>query len=327
MRTHRLMGCVLAMVAAVGVSSAAAQDAKAAEILARTRTALGGAKLDALKTLSVEATSQRNMGQMQMSAELEILLEMPDKYLRSETMRSGMGMTMNTGFNGNQAILPANASMGPGGSMVIRMGPGGPMGGEAPKLTEEQKAEINKASLRSAQTELSRLMLGWFGAAHPSLGAQYTYAGEAESPDGKAHVIDVKAGDGFDARLFIDQNNFLPLMITYKGRQPRIMTAGGPMTRVAPGGAPRPEQPARQLSDEERKKLQQDLEAQVKREAAEQPLVEFSMFFDDWREVDGITFPHLMRRGTGGETNEEWTISKVKVNPKIDAKKFTVETR
>ena len=40
-------------------------------------------------------------------------------------------------------------------------------------------------------------MLGWFAAAHPSLSVEYTYAGEAESPDGKADVIDVKNADGF----------------------------------------------------------------------------------------------------------------------------------
>jgi hypothetical protein len=73
--------------------------------------------------------------------------------------------------------------------------------------------------------------------------------------------------------------------------------------------------------------MAQDVEGQVKREMSEQPLVEFSMFFDDWRQVDGITFPHVMRRGSGGETTEEWTVSKVKVNPKIDAKKFAADAR
>jgi hypothetical protein len=327
MRKHTLIGCAVAVVVALGAGTAAAQDAKAAEILAKTRKALGGAKLEGLKTLAIEAASQRNMGQMQMNADVEILLEMPDKYLRSEASRGMMNMTMNTGFNGEQAILPANASMGAGGAMVIRMGPGGPIGADAPKLTDEQKAEVNRATLRSARVELSRLMLGWFGAAHPSLAAQYTYAGEAESPDGKAHVIDVKNGDGFEARLFVDQNNFLPLMVTYKGRQPRMVTAGGPMTRSTQSGAGRQETQTRQLSAEERTKMQQDLEAQVKRDVAEQPMVEFSIFFDDWRDVDGIQFPHLMRRGSGGETSEEWTISKVKMNPKIDAKRFAVETR
>jgi hypothetical protein len=231
-------------------------------------------------------------------------------------------MTMSTGFNGDKAILPAGATMGAPGAMVIRMGPGGPIAGDGPKLTDEQKAQMNAASLRAARSELSRMMLGWFGMAHPTLKAQYTYAGEAESPDGKAHVIDVKDGDGFEARLFIDQNNYLPLMVTYKGRQPRMVTS-----RVPAGGgaaAPQATTQTRHLTDEERKKLQEDTEARIKQEMADQPLVEFSLFFDDWREVDGLQFPHVMRRGAGGETNEEWTINTVKVNPRLDAKKFDV---
>jgi hypothetical protein len=327
MRKQTAVICALALVSTMRIPSASAQDAKAAEILAKTRQALGGAKLDTLKSLAVEAASQRNMGQMQMAADVEILLELPDKYLRSENSRGPMSMTMNTGFNGDTAILPAGVSMAGGGTMVIRMGPGGPIGGDAPKLTDEQKAQLNKGSLRTAKVELSRLMLGWFATAHPSLAAQYTYAGEAESPDGKAHVIDVKDADGFEARLFIDQNTYLPLMVTYKGRQPHIVTAGGPMTRTIQGAGAAAQTQARQLTDDERRKLAQEAEAQVARSMSEQPMVEFSMFFDDWREVDGITFPHLMRRGSGGETNEEWTISKVKVNPKIDAKKFAVDAR
>ena len=55
-------------------------------------------------------------------------------------------------------------------------------------------------------------------------------------------------------------------------------------------------------------------------------MVEFTLFFDDWRDADGIKFPHKMRRAMGGATNEEWTVSKVKVNPKIDPKKFAAES-
>ena len=314
------IGCALAMVMTAGAGMAAAQDAKAAAVLAKTRQALGGAKLDAIRTLIVEASTERNLGQMQLASDVEIALEMPDKYLKTEVSRGMMNMTINTGFNGDKAIMPANATMVGGGAMVIRMGPGGPVGGDAPTLTDAQKAEINTASVRSARTELSRMMLGWFGVAHTALKASYTYAGEAESPDGKAHVIDVKSADGFEARLFIDQNNHLPLMVTYKGRAPRVVTAGGPMVRSTPGGAAHGS--AQPLTEEERRKRAQEAEQRVKQEMAEQPLVEFSMFFDDWRTVDGITFPHVMRRGSGGETSEEWTINKVKVNPKIDAKKF-----
>jgi hypothetical protein len=176
------------------------------------------------------------------------------------------------------------------------------------------------------------MMLGWFGAAHPSLNPQYTYAGEAESPDGKAHVIDVKGNDGFEARLFIDQNNHLPLMVTYKAREPRIMTSGGPgtMTRgAAPGGVnvqTRETREATPANEAERNKAQADLEKAVAQQA-EQPLSDFTLFFDDWREVDGLVFPHTMRRAVAGETTEEWTFGKVKINSKIDPAKFAVEAK
>jgi hypothetical protein len=323
----------LALALAMTAAPASAQDAKAADVLAKTRKALGDKKLDGLKSLSLQAATQRNVGSMQMSGTVDIAIELPDKYVRSEVSNGMMAMTLNTGFNGDKAILPGGgASMAPGGGMVIRMGPGGMMPNDGPKPTPEQLTEMNKAAVRSQRAEISRLMLGWLGMTHPALPAQYAYAGEAESPDGKAHVIDVKDADGFSARLFIDQNNYLPLMVTYQGRQPRIVTQGGPMG--AAGGAAqthvRPQAQQTQtaaLTEEERKKLAADAEKQVQQQIAQTPTVEFTLFFDDWREVDGIQFPHVMRRGTGGEVSEEWTISKVKVNPKLDAKTFAAETK
>ncbi|MEX1128863.1 MAG: hypothetical protein WEB50_09880 [Vicinamibacterales bacterium] len=292
----RLAAAALLLVAAAA-TPAYSQDAKAAEVIAKARKALGDKKLESLKTLTAQAAMDRNIGSMQTSSEVELFVEMPDKYLRSEVSRGMMNMTMNTGFNGGKAIMPAggNMSAGPGGAMVIRMGPGGARHGDGEKPTPEQLAQMNEGALRTARTDVSRMMLGWFGAAHPSLNAQYTYAGEAESPDGKAHVIDVKGNDGFEARLFIDQNNHLPLMVTYKARPPRIMMSGA-------------------LAD-------------LEKAIAEQPLSDLTLFFDDWREVDGLTFPHTMRRAVAGETTEEWTFSKVKVNSKIDPAKFAVEAK
>ena len=316
---------VAALLVAGPVASAVIQDAKAAEILAASRKAIGDKKLEGMKSLSVQASIQRNAGNMQMQTESEMLLEMPDKYLKSDTSSGMMNMTMSTGFNGDKAILPAGATAAPGGGMMIRMGNGptmmDPHGGE--KSTPEQVAEMRRGSLRNSRQEISRLMLGWFAMTHPTLKPQYSYAGEAESPDGKAYVIDVKDEDGFAARLFIDQNSKLPLMVTYKGRQPRIMTSrmGGPQAITTQG---RPQQ----LSEEEAKKLKADQDkriSELKTEAAQPaPLVDFSLFFEDWREVDGINFPHIIRRASEGTTTEEWKVNKVKVNLKIDAKKFAV---
>lgn len=315
---------VVAAVLVAGVPVAAGQDAKAADVLAKTRTALG--RTEQVKTLSVEASMQRNMGAAQMSSDVELLVEMPDKYVKREESRGMMNMTMASGFNGDRAIRPAGVTMAAGGGMVFRMGPGGPVHDGA-KPTPEEVERMNAATLRSSRAEASRFLLGWLGMVHPSMKAEYSYVGEAESPDGKAHVIAVKDPDGFESRLFIDQNNYLPLMVTYQGRTPRIMTSGPMRVAQRPSGEGQGGRPASPATEEERRKLAQDLEARMQKEAAEQPLVEFSLFFDDWREVDGFTFPHLMRRGSGGETTEEWTINKVKVNAKLDAKKFAVETK
>ncbi len=51
-------------------------------------------------------------------------------------------------------------------------------------------------------------------------------------------------------------------------------------------------------------------------------MVDYTLYFDDWRDVDGIKFPHRLRRAAAGATTEEWSINKVRVNPKIDPKKF-----
>ena len=192
------------------------------------------------------------------------------------------------------------------------------------KPTPEEQERIDKQMLRNARADISRLMLGWFASTHPALAAEYTYVGEAESPDGKADVIDVKSADGFSARLFIDRESHLPLMVTYQGPQPRMITAGGP-PGAGPGGAGRgaPGPDRREMTEDERKHAREAAEKQMQELRSQPPvMVEFTLFFDDWREIGGIKFPHKIRRASAGSTSEEWTVGKVKVNPKIDAKKF-----
>jgi hypothetical protein len=337
MRIRTITAVLLAFAAASGTAWNAAAEDKATEVLAATRKAIGDKKLEALKTLSVEASMQRNVNTMQIASDVEILLELPGRYRRSDSSTGPMSMSLTVGFNGDSVIRPANSSFTAGGGMVIRMGPGGPAGampGGGEKLSPEEQERVDKQVLRSYRTELSRLMLGWFGSTHPALNAGYTYAGEAESPDGKAHVIDAKNADGFSARLFIDQATHLPLMVTYQGPQPRVITAGpatssgpsraesrdgGPM-RMAPGQAAGER---REMSEEDRKKAREAAEKQIAEMQKQPPaLVEFTIFFEDWQDVGGVKFPHKMRRASGGVTSEEWTVNKVKVNPKIDPKKF-----
>ena len=329
MRNRILLTCALVLASAAGAGISAAPDTRAGEVLAASRKAIGDKKLDALKTLSLEAQVERNVGAMQMSTDTEILLELPGRYLRSDTASGPMSGGFTSGFNGDKVIRPAGANMSmAGGGMVVRFGgPGGPVppaSGEKPSADEQ--ARLDKMLLRNSRVELSRLMLGWFASAHPSLAAEFTYAGEAESPDGKADVIDVKDAEGFTARLFIDRETRLPLMVTYQGPQPRMITTGGPPRRTAPaGGAPAGGKtpPRREMTEDERKKAAEDAEKQMEAIRTQPPaMVEFTVFFDDWRDVGGIKFPHKLRRASAGVTHEEWTVNKIKVNPKIDPKKF-----
>ena len=308
--SRMVMGALAALMLAAAPVSA---EDKAADVLAAAREAIGGGKLASLKTISVQSKMARNMGERQMTSDLQILVETPDKYVRIEDITAPIARTMTSGFSGATAIRPAGVSMGAGGGMMIVMGgPGGAPPG--PKMTPEQEVELNTMLLRSQRTEISRLMLGWLAMTHPSLDATYTYAGEAESPDGKAHVIDVKSGE-FAAQLFIDQATSLPLMLTYRGPEARSMTMrgpGGPAVAApqhgaaAPGHAPAQPPPA-----------------QVEAMRNDPPkMVDYQVYFSDWREAGGIKFPHVLQRATGGTTVEEWEITKVAVNQKIDPKKF-----
>ena len=62
------------LTAAAPAPLAAGGPDRAAEILAQTREAIGGGRLDALKTLVLEARSERTIGNFQMNADVELTL-------------------------------------------------------------------------------------------------------------------------------------------------------------------------------------------------------------------------------------------------------------
>ena len=321
---YRALGSVAAAAAiafAQPVIYVAQEANKAAQIIAAARKAIGDKKLDALKTFSVEAGLQRNLANTQINSDVEIVLDLPDKYLRQETPQGGGIMLAGggiSGFNGDRPLQKVNfGGMPAGGGMIIRMGgSGAPEAATGEKPTPEQIEQMTKTLVRNGQVEVSRLMLGWFATAHPTANAQYTYAGEAESPDGKAFVIDVKNADNFTARLFIDQQSNLPLMVTYRAPQPRMMMSGGGGAPVVTSGGGHVIRSTAPATDEERTKQIQEMQKQAP------VLVDFAIYFDDWRNAEGVKFPFKMRRATDGTTTEEWTVNRIKVNPKVDAMRF-----
>jgi len=85
-----------------------------------------------------------------------------------------------------------------------------------------------RGRLVQAKQDFARLVLGMFASTPASFPLTTTYAGQAEAPQGKADVLDLKGPNNFAARLFIADTG-LPLMLTWQPPSP-------------PGGKPAPEQ-------------------------------------------------------------------------------------
>ena len=74
-----------AAVVALGMP-VAAQD-KAAEVMQKTRAALGGAKLEQVKALSLEGPFAREMGNRQVQGKIVLTLQLPGNMHAAKTPR------------------------------------------------------------------------------------------------------------------------------------------------------------------------------------------------------------------------------------------------
>ena len=52
------------------------------------------------------------------------------------------------------------------------------------------------------------------------------------------------------------------------------------------------------------------------------PDVDYRWAFGDYKSVGGLNLPHRMTKIESGTPNEEWEISKIKINPKLSPDKF-----
>jgi len=331
-RTLRF-GTAAVALAAAGVMPAA-QGRDVNQILAGARTVLGGQKLEAVKTLTAAGRTLRALPNgTSAENEFDMALELPDKYLMRSVMAAmgNMSVYRMSGFNGGQVIedIDRPPSLSGGGMVVMRFaGPGGTVDPE--KMTAEQKAEFDQRRLVANKREFAKLALGIFAASPAAYPLELADGGQAESPDGKADVIEVKGEGGFAARLFIDAQTHLPLMLSWMDREPITMTmgpggpaatggapgAGGAVTVTRSGGAP--------MTPEERDKMMKELEARRKEAEAKARTVEYRVYYGDYKDVGGVQLPHRIQRAIDGKPTEEMVFDTFKVNPKIDAKKFQV---
>lgn len=317
-------------------------DAKAAGIMKLARAALGGEeKLASLKALSLRAEFRRELtgpgpgggggmvvmmgpggsmsGNGQVSGTLAIDVAFPDKFYREESSTGGMSLTRIDGFEGDRPFADI-ASNSPG-TRIMASNPA-------------EDPVRSKAALKRSNAELARLLLCLIAGTHAGMPVTYAYAGQAESSDTVAEVIDVTGPDDFKARLFIDAATHLPLMLTYVEPEPRAIrmtvpprhgggSEPGPTRRTAPGGA-NPQQALEHLSPEQRAEIDKQIAAA---QASPAKLTEYRMFFSNYQKVGGLSLPHHISRATADKTTEEWEVKEYQVNPEIKADRFRVGTK
>ena len=191
------------------------------------------------------------------------------------------------GVNGDQLLRNSKTLNTPPGA-VIRIPP-------PPAKGSEAEAQM----LRNSRADMARLTLALLVASPSSMPLEFKYAGEAESPDGHADVVDVTGPSSFAAKLFLDKATHRPLMIVYRGVAPRVVVQaqrGGPPPSAAGHVGPPPAE-----------------------------TVDINMFLDDYKPVDGVLLPHHITRSVDGQPSEDMTFKTIKVNPAFKPDTFTAK--
>jgi hypothetical protein len=283
------------------------QPGDVTKVLADARAALGGEKkLVAVKTVAANGQSTRVSGQTSSPpSDVEMAFDLPDKFMKKDVAGTNNDLVImrTTGFNGDQLIDVLDQPPTSGGTTFVFRAGGTPPG---TALTPEQEAAQGKARLLSAKQEFARLALGILASSPAAYPLQFSYAGQAESSDGKADIVQVKGEGDFDVRLFIDTKTHLPLMISWMAKEPLTITRFG--GQAAGNGTP--------------EQMKQQMMERAAAAEADRRTVEYRIYYADYRDIDGIKFPFRLQRSIDGKPSEQVTFEKVKINGKIDPKKF-----
>lgn len=337
--------------AAAALAQGADAQAKAEQILKQARAAIGDeGKLKTLQGFSAAGTVRRNMRgpdgtERSIESELEIEALLPDKIKKTENTQRGTAISaLNGAQTWNDFVAAAGGGGGfgggpggggpGGGAVMVSGGPGGPGGANSPMGNFRQQQQ---------RRELVQIMLGLLLTAPASAQMQYSYIGEAPGPEGtKLDVIDGKGADNLTVRLYFDKESHQLIGLSYKAKSFQRAFAGrGPGGQgggrgqggqggqggqpAAPGGQPGAaggqgagqEQRPQPSPEERERRMKEMMEAFEK-----SPDVDYRWAFTDYKGFSGINLPTRITKLEGGTPNEEWTLNKVKINPKLTPDKF-----
>lgn len=263
-------------------------------LLADMRAALGGdAAISGVQAFSVDGSETRTIADHTATADIQLVCVLPDRFIRVRRISNPFGETMETfGFNGDAQIRRRDARI---------PYPPDPFASESP----DQKAARVRRGVQNAKHEFVRLVIPMIGL--PAVDPVDVSAGAPQTVDGKpADVLVLQAADGYSATLFLDASTHLPLMISWMGLPEIVMSTTslevvrqGQVVRSTPLGPARTGDPAAGLA-----------------------MVERQLRFSDYRQAEGLNWPHRFRESVAGKLTLETTLGKFKINPKIDPKRF-----
>ncbi len=203
--------CLLAFAAMAGAQPAAQPTTE--QILSLARQAMGGPKLAAVKTLTVEG--QAANGAIQ--SDVTLSFELPNKFLREQTVQLAASFAA--------GISPEMAAQVGSPTVVdclnrdqqwsdIRM--------SADSQVESQQIERAAGSMLTQRRvdlrgTFTRYLLAFLLADRPDFPIQFAVVDQIPTPDGgSAYALAGKGPGDFALRLFIDSKTHLPMMMSHQ---------------------------------------------------------------------------------------------------------------
>jgi len=215
-RAFRVLVVALLATVVANPAPVLGQADDATQVLADMREALGGAdNLAAVRTLTAAGSEAVVHARGTTERAIELAMELPATFA-GRRMIMGEGPTavyLIRGFDGDDPIdkLDAPPDLNISGlarRLAARQGRG-------EDQTPDEKAAAAQRLVLAQREYFAQVALGLFGSSFEAFPLEFSYVGQAESPGGSAHAIGVHGADGFEARLFVDAQTKLPLMLTW----------------------------------------------------------------------------------------------------------------